>query len=840
MATGRSAGGRGIRMLIIFAIMALGLIGFGIYELSKDLGSSHGDFSTMETSEFRNGDILHSTISECIGCAVRYEVKSSKSSSTYYTYYYIVPYFSSVEADVPDKVLCYATGNNVEAELLDKLSEETVYMYVGQRSSTETRVTVERAEVTDMSSEEYGYIRDYIKKFVDAYYAGYDTTYYFNSYMNALVPYVLHKHNSTGSPFLMVGLIMLFVIGIVTLIVFFVKKKAESKNQQYSYVGPVTNNFNYNASYGGDHAVGNVPHPVNTGLPTPSANPTFPAASANPTYPTAMSDPAPTGNRAPYDLSKMRPPTAPERTGPDPIPDLPPVNKSIYQPNMRPPEQRPTPEKSIEAVAAVDLMLKREKAAQRSNAGGLADIMFKRKSMKGAADENLPKASPMSPEELVRIYSKPQYSGSHSPSFTTKRYEGVDDRPLPPLEGEKPPIQQQPSGMVRPNLYEDEFSKYVPYGTLYERKEPVGDSMPSIDPGNREYVDISNGGIPQDEALAPNIVKPHNNGVPIINPDRDKAVDFNAIPQPAPFRQNTSGNSMPSIDPGNREYVDISNGGIPQDETLAPNIVKSHNNGVPIVNPDRDKALDFGTVPQSAPTEPPVVPAPPGTDFPKVDTTSFNTTGFGEFPKVSSTIQDLPKADSIGAVPQSAPTEPPVVPAPTGTDFPKVDTTSFNITGFGEFPKVSSTIQDLPKADSIGMPTMTGDSSTSDEAFSSRFDIPEMPQAPEVPRYTGGFPAQQSYPAYSQPEHPIVSPYIQSSLPGAMPSAMPSVPEFPTAPKAPEYTATMPSQDFSVSQTDQTMRAGYGTGGGMMQEVDPYTEKNVDLSNGGRELPDDE
>ena len=47
--------------------------------------------------------------------------------------------------------------------------------------------------------------------------------------------------------------------------------------------------------------------------------------------------------------------------------------------------------------------------------------------------------------------------------------------------------------------------------------------------------------------------------------------------------------------------------------------------------------------------------------------------------------------------------------------------------------------------------------------------------------------------------------------------------------------------DFQVEQTDPEMRNIYShMAGGQMNEVDPYTEKNVDLSNGGVELPESE
>ena len=755
MAKGRSTGKGGIRFLVILALIALGFVGFGVFEVSKDLRSSHGDFSIMRISDFKNGDILHSTITESLGCAVRYEYSGGRNGSKSFTYYYIIPYFSSVQSDVPDKLLCYATGNSVEAELLGTLAEETVYMYIGQRSSTETRVTVDRAEVREMTSDEYNYIRDYVKKFVDAYYDGYDTTYYFNSYMNALVPFVVHKNAASGSPFLMIGLIMLFIIGIVLLLIIFVKKKAEAKSERYTYTGSGMNGSNnYNVNYNAGYQVGN--NLSSPGAPTAFQNPTFPAAASNPAVPEAVTDPAypkevsnTAANRAPYDLSKMRPPTAPERTEPDPIPDIPLVSKSQYQPpNLRPVTPSPTRSQVTNAVDTVDMMLRREKENQNKNTGGLADIMFKSRGYKKKMGAERVEPRPMSPEALLKMYSKPQYSGSHSPSFSAKRYEGVDDRPLPPLEGETP-APQQPTDRVRPNLYEDEFSQYVPYSALYERKTNTGsDTMPSIDPGNREYVDISNGGIPQDETFEPNTVKPHNNGVPIVNPYSDRAVDFNAVPQAAPVIKSATDDTMPSIDPNNREFVDITNGGIPQDEAVTPNIVKPHNNGVPIVNPDRDKALDFGAVPQAAPVASTVTEdTMPSIDPNNREFVDISNGGIPQDEAVTPNIvkphnngvpivnPDRDKALDLGTFPQVG--DLPTVGA-VSADFANVQSV--------DFPQVGSFIQDIPKPDSIAMPTMNFGSVKTDEEFESKLDIPEMPKAPEIPRYTGDFPSAPKTP----------------------------------------------------------------------------------------------
>lgn len=57
-------------------------------------------------------------------------------------------------------------------------------------------------------------------------------------------------------------------------------------------------------------------------------------------------------------------------------------------------------------------------------------------------------------------------------------------------------------------------------------------------------------------------------------------------------------------------------------------------------------------------------------------------------------------------------------------------------------------------------------------------------------------------------------------------------------PIAPATSRENVSLDFQVEQTDPSMRNMYNVGGSLMQSVDPYTETNVDLSNGGRELPE--
>ena len=516
MATGSTVGSRVIRLLLGFLIVAVMLTIFGVIEISKELGGTHGDFSTMDISDFKKGDILHGTITETLGCAATIEtshrtffIETSKRTSAYY---YVIPYFESVQSDIPTKIVYYKTGNTVQAQQLEDLAYETAYMYYGETADTKTHITVDRAEVMEMSAEEYGYLRDLIKEFVDIFYEGYDTNYYFNSYMNAIVPYVVQFNAANGSPLLMIGLGMLFVLGIIILVLIFAGKRRE-KEPEYTYVSPQA-------------------------------------------------------QQVPYDLSGMRQPTAPDRYGTAGQMQMPPAG-------------------------------------------------------------NVPMPPP------AGNYGAPQQVGH---SVILKRYEGVDDRPLPPLEGEEKAVGQPGtvpgSGTVRPNLYEDEFSKYVPYSALHEHRE-VSDSMPSVDPRSMDEVDLSNGGTENSGQVTPNIVTPHSNGIPIINPD-------------------------------------------------------------------------------------------------------------------------LPERDT-------------------------------------------------------------------DESFGSKLDIPEMPKAPEIPRYTGDFPAQ--------PAHPIVSPDIQSSMPGAMPGTQP----FPTPPSMPE---AVPAPGLEVQPTDPEMRNIYTVGGHLMEEVDPYTEKNVDLSNGGRELPD--
>ena len=611
MAIGSTAGSRILRLLIGLIVVAVILTVFGIIEVSKDLGGSHSDFSNMAVSDFRKGDILQGTITETLGCAVRYE-STSRHGGKSYTYYYVIPYFQSLESDVPTKVMCYCTGNNQEHDLLEKLAEETIYMYVGETDSTTTRVTVDRAEVNEMSQTEYGYIRDYIRAFVDAFYDGYDTDYYFDAYMNALVPYVVRKNAATGSPFLMIGLGMLFVLGIIALVTIFASKR-RMREPEYTYVSPEMNyntNYNYRST------------PIQQ-----SSEPSFLHSDA----PSSMQSPA----GAPYDLSKMRPPVAPERTAPDPIPDFPVKRETDtlpppVMPTVMPTSQMQQPQthyrSSQAALEAVDMMISREK-------------------MKNSSSSRFKNSKPSSPEQILNMYGGQQqiYPSYHSAGFGQKVYQGVDDRPLPPLAGEEKSGAAGVSGTaVRPSIYEDEFSQYVPYSALHEHKQ-VSDTMPTVDPRSSEEVDLSNGGTESGGQVKPNVVTPHSNGIPIINPD-------------------------------------------------------------------------------------------------------------------------LPERDT-------------------------------------------------------------------DESFDSRLDIPEMPKAPEIPRYTGEFPAQPAqFP--TQPDHPIVSPYIQSSLPGAMPAAQ----AFPTPPPMPEAT---PAPVFEVLPTDPEMRNNYAVGGHLMEEVDPYTEKNVDLSNGGRELPED-
>lgn len=87
---------------------------------------------------------------------------------------------------------------------------------------------------------------------------------------------------------------------------------------------------------------------------------------------------------------------------------------------------------------------------------------------------------------------------------------------------------------------------------------------------------------------------------------------------------------------------------------------------------------------------------------------------------------------------------------------------------------------------------------------------------------------------------PVINPDRYMSLDSQQPEFTSANDNIMVQPIAPSTSRENASLDFQVQQTDPSMRNMYASGGSMMQEVDPYTETNVDLSNGGRELPEPE
>lgn len=230
------------RLIISYAVIAITLTVFGMVNVSKDAFGSHANFGSMKASDFREGDIVHGTITETLGYAATMEhTYSDDSSSPSRTdYYFIVPYYDSAESNVPDRIIVYKTGNTEQFNMLEKLKYETVYWYVGDYSSTMTHLSVDRAEVVSMSSQEYNACTDYIDDFLDAYYQNVSAekrNSVKNSYRNALIPFVVQYKADFGAGFLTVGLVMIGIFIIGTIVFIAVSRGKNSSEPTYTYIG---------------------------------------------------------------------------------------------------------------------------------------------------------------------------------------------------------------------------------------------------------------------------------------------------------------------------------------------------------------------------------------------------------------------------------------------------------------------------------------------------------------------------------------------------------------------------------------------------------------------------
>lgn len=251
-----------IRLILAFGIMGLVLTIMGFVDLGKDIGGSYSDFNYMKLTDFREGDIIKGTITENLGQAAYIEtteytfvVETDKYTSSGY---YVIPFFSSIDAPVPDKLMLYHTGNKTQMDRLDTLEGETDSYYFGETDGTRTHVVVDRAEVVKMTEEEKQYFLSYIKEYIDWLYDGYgyDTSEIYDLYIQHIVPYVVKYNAGGGSWMLGVGVTILGIMAVV-FVIYLIKSRSIDHQPQYTYVPPQS-------------AGTNMPYQSGTGTPPPS------------------------------------------------------------------------------------------------------------------------------------------------------------------------------------------------------------------------------------------------------------------------------------------------------------------------------------------------------------------------------------------------------------------------------------------------------------------------------------------------------------------------------------------------------------------------------------------
>ena len=273
-----------IRLIIGFAIGAVMLTGFGLVDTVKEAFGSHRDFRYMEKADFRNGDIVHGVAEESLGYAAsiettEYTMHVIKGKSYTSGYYYVIPFFKSIDDAVPEKIILYKTGNMSQISVFESLTDETYDYYYGDRNETNSHVNIDRAEVCEMNSDERSAFESFIYEFVDAYFAKSSATekiYLQNAYKDAMVPYMLEYHAQTGNILLPIGLGMMAIL-VIFVIVYIIKKNKSSESYSYiktgtPFVSP-TNDPNLNSptglknasdmfySQGGTQTPGSAPRP---------------------------------------------------------------------------------------------------------------------------------------------------------------------------------------------------------------------------------------------------------------------------------------------------------------------------------------------------------------------------------------------------------------------------------------------------------------------------------------------------------------------------------------------------------------------------------------------------
>lgn len=232
------------RLFVIFAVLAITLTVIGMIDLSKDAFGSFSNFTDLPKNGFREGDIVQGNITETLGCAGTVEtteyafhfIETGKYTSSYY---FVLPFYTEDSGAFPDRIVLFRTSNENQAETLNDLAYETLYWYTGQNSYTYSHLKIDRAEVKSMSSEENRVFREYLDRFIEAYYSGAsnsEITDIKTTYYAAIVPYVVQYSPGGGSGLLTVGLVMIGII-VVGVVIYIAGGRNTSSVPQVTYVG---------------------------------------------------------------------------------------------------------------------------------------------------------------------------------------------------------------------------------------------------------------------------------------------------------------------------------------------------------------------------------------------------------------------------------------------------------------------------------------------------------------------------------------------------------------------------------------------------------------------------
>ncbi len=555
-------------IIITLAILGITATFFGLSDVVKDAFGSLANFADMKKSDFRDNDIIHGTITETMGCAATRDEyhyrKHGKSSVTTY-YYYVVPFFDSDNSPIPEKVILYRTANRKHIDSLDALKTETFNWYSGTDNKTYTKVTVDRAEVCAMSSDEWDAFADYVDRFLDAYYDGLNASelqIIKDGYLGAMVHHVV-AYSAETSIFLIIGLAALGVLALIFVFIAVKNRIRSSRQSDFTYIGSSGSDPNLNAA---------------TGLTNASDDPFF--------------------------------------------------------------SEKKSSVRQVTSAIEAELALRKTEREFSKHTGFLNT-------------------------DLTRQTKRPVQLVDSVTEILNKRRQMMSEREM-------------------------NFDPYTGK-PLNKSSEPLGDSMPTVDPKTEENVDLSNGGIAPNENGTREFVMPFNGAIPVVNPDSahnpanfdmtsDGISEVTPI-HPATSAENISldiqveqtdpsmrgmmpgatGGEMNAVDPYTEKNVDVSNGGIELDDESVSRMA-SFPKAAPITPPEPVTPIILTTPEEPTAPVAPVAPVAPAE-------TVFNYT---PMPDIS-----FPTAEPISAPAAEKAAEP--VKEPDGYNIFKTGSSSYNI-----------------------------------------------------------------------------------------------------------------------------------------------------------------